>query len=302
MPDPQPLPDTLQGVPFSVSAAQALGVPTRRLRARDLRAPFHGVRERSDRAQDLLSRCLAYSTRASTHVVFAQATAAQLWGLPLPLALEHDPSLHVLHLAGGRAPRGAGVRGSKSSRTVAIRALHGIRLTAPVDTWLGLAATLHLPDLVALGDAIVSGDAPLASIRDIHAGIRDRPGARGIRRAREAASLIRRGSRSRRESLLRVALVDAGLPEPEINAAVELSDGSTYHGDLVFRAHRVVVEYEGDQHRTDDWQWAHDIDRYNRMIASGWFPLRISRRLGFEAAAHVVRETLSTRTASGAHP
>lgn len=295
MPDPQLLPEGLRSGPFAVSTARALGVPTHRLRARDLNAPFHGVREPSGSAQDLLSRCRAYSTHASSHVVFSHATAARLWGLPLPLGLERDPRLHVLHLAGGRAPRGAGVRGAKSRRTVAVRTLDGIRLTAPVETWLDLAPTLSLPDLVALGDAVVSGDEPLATVHDIQAAIRDRPGARGIRRAREAARIIRPGSRSRRESLLRVALADAGLPEPELNAAVELNDGSSYRGDLVFRAHRVVVEYEGDQHRTDEWQWAHDLDRYNRMMASGWLPLRVARGLSFEAAAHLVRDALASR-------
>lgn len=295
MPDPRPLPESLQGGPFSVSAAKALGVPVQRLRASDLTTPFHGVREPSGSSQDLLSRCRAYSTHASAQVIFSHATAAQLWGLPIPLSIERDTRLRVLHLAGGRAPRGKGVRGAKSRRTVAVRTLGGVRLTAPVETLLDLASELSVPDLVAVGDAVVAGVEPLASLHDIQAAIRERPGARGIRRARVAVSLIRPGSRSRRESLLRVALVNAGLPEPEINAIIELEDGGSYHGDLVFRAHRVVVEYEGDQHRTDEWQWHHDIDRYNRMVASGWLPLRVTRGLSFEDAANLVRHALATR-------
>lgn len=296
MPHPAPLPENLHDKPFSVRDATELGIPMRRLRARDLAAPFHGFREPSGGEKDLLSRCRAYSTRAPALVVFGHATAAMLWGLPLPFSLESDPRLCVLHLAGGRAPRGTGVRGAKSQRTVAVRTVGDVRLTSPVDTWLDLAPQLTVPDLVAAGDALVLGENPLASLGDIRAGIRDRPGARGIRRARDASELIREGSRSRRESLLRVAIADAGLPEPELNAPVQLNDGGCYHGDLVFRAHRVVVEYEGDHHRTDAWQWAHDIDRYNRMIASGWLPLRIARGLPFPAAARMVRETLANRT------
>jgi hypothetical protein len=54
----------------------------------------------------------------------------------------------------------------------------------------------------------------------------------------------------------------AGLPEPEVNAPLELGDGGVVTPDLWFAAWRRVVEYEGSQHQEDRDQYTGDIDRY----------------------------------------
>ena len=60
------------------------------------------------------------------------------------------------------------------------------------------------------------------------------------------------GSASPGETRLRLALVRAGLPEPELNVRLYGVDGR-YLGkpDIVYRRQRVVFEYEGDGHRLD---------------------------------------------------
>jgi very-short-patch-repair endonuclease len=47
--------------------------------------------------------------------------------------------------------------------------------------------------------------------------------------------------------------------------------------DLAYPAHRVAIEYEGEHHLTDPAQWAKDILRYERLIAAGWLPIRVTK-------------------------
>jgi hypothetical protein len=74
-----------------------------------------------------------------------------------------------------------------------------------------------------------------------------------------------------------VILVLAGLPEPELN--VRIYDRAGWflgEGDLVHRSARLVLEYEGDHHRTDQAQWRKDLLRRERFEDAGWSVLRVT--------------------------
>ncbi len=71
-------------------------------------------------------------------------------------------------------------------------------------------------------------------------------------------------SRSQKESETRAVLEFAGLPRPEVNATVQL-EGLAVIVDLLYRLHRLVVEYEGNQHQVDRGQYRSDLDRYSLM-------------------------------------
>lgn len=76
--------------------------------------------------------------------------------------------------------------------------------------------------------------------------------------------------RSPRETLLRLLIRDAGLPEPEINFWIYDDDGRFLtESDLVYPEEKVVLEYEGDHHRTDVVQWRKDIARRERSEEQG---------------------------------
>ena len=49
-------------------------------------------------------------------------------------------------------------------------------------------------------------------------------------------------------------------------------------GDLVYRHWRVIVEYDGDQHRTDTTQFDRDVRRLDDFAANGWRVVRIVGR------------------------
>lgn len=84
-------------------------------------------------------------------------------------------------------------------------------------------------------------------------------------------------SRSLKESELRPLLTFAGLPRPEVNAAVDVREDVAVIGDLVYRKWRTVVEYEGAQHQEDRAQYNSDLDRYALMRAADVRYVQVTR-------------------------
>ena len=95
-------------------------------------------------------------------------------------------------------------------------------------------------------------------------------------RARQAAELVRERVDSPQETLLRLCLVRAGLPEPSCNLTIGTNDYPIGRVDLAYERFKVIIEYEGDQHRTDKWQWNVDIGRQEEFMAAGWTVIRVT--------------------------
>ncbi|MBT2566833.1 hypothetical protein J7I84_10070 [Arthrobacter sp. ISL-85] len=164
--------------------------------------------------------------------------------------------------------------------------MNGLPVTTPERTWLDMAEFLSLDEVVAMGDSCVrvprqefeGRDVPLCSIADLQRMIDRHKGKRGLRRAKEALELVRVGSDSPQETLLRLAIIRSGLPEPELNVPIITDDGIRQHQpDLSYRKYRIGIEYEGEHHG-DDQQIVRDIARSERYAALGWTEVRISKR------------------------
>jgi very-short-patch-repair endonuclease len=127
---------------------------------------------------------------------------------------------------------------------------------------------LDVPALVAVGDFLLRSG--LTDEAQLHHALGAADGRRGVRRAGSAGDLLDAGAESAQESVLRVHLVRAGLPRPEVNGWIADPSGvRRYRGDLVYRRQRVIVEYEGAHHR-DPTQYAADLRRRNDLLAWGW--------------------------------
>jgi very-short-patch-repair endonuclease len=102
-----------------------------------------------------------------------------------------------------------------------------------------------------------------------------RPGAG---RLREAMEFVRPRVESPQETALRLLIIRAGLPEPEVNVRRFAADGS-YLGrpDLSYDWCRLAVEYQGDHHRTDRTTWRIDLARRERFEDAGWRVVLVSR-------------------------
>ncbi|MGD7733475.1 hypothetical protein ACQCX5_11015 [Propionibacteriaceae bacterium G57] len=139
-------------------------------------------------------------------------------------------------------------------------------VTTGVSTWVDLAESLALDDLVTAGDWLLRPKSALTA-DDLRAGLRG--GGRGVRRAREALGLIRPGSASVSETLTRLLLVRAGLPEPELNVDLVTESGWVATVDFYWRGWRFAMDYDGRHHRERVKQMDYDLDRARLIRATG---------------------------------
>lgn len=172
-------------------------------------------------------------------------------------------------------------------------------VSTPAGLWVDCGALLSVDQLVALGDAIVTIQRCVTTVDDLR-GALERAGARaGVRKLRAAIELVRVGAGSPQETRARLTIVRAGLPEPELQVDV-LDEVGRFVGrvDMAYPAQRIVIEYEGDQHRTDAEQWGRDLRRYREMERLGWVVVRWTKSdLGVHVSGAVdhLRELLVRR-------
>lgn len=302
------LPFDLRFAAFSVAEARAAGVSKSRLRSsaearpfRGVRVPqpmpepqtseaFVGVRGASDEFAALAARMQeldrSYWPVMSPNHAFGGVSAARLYGLPLPLRLLADALVHVIVPKGRNPPRAKGVAArSIPPRFWSIGRLGGLPVASPELTYCLLARHLNELELVQVGDALIS-DADnypgrtwpralttrgrLASAADAWSG------CAGAAVLRSATLRIRERVESPWESTTRLALVDSGYPEPEINVSLMSGARQVARIDLVDREARIGYDYEGDGHRTSQRQWRRDITRSREIESVGMRHVRLT--------------------------
>jgi very-short-patch-repair endonuclease len=310
MPRRTAIPPDLASVPFSVREAREAGVGRRRLQGPDLARPFHGVRG-SVGSESLQEICAAYARIMDADEFFSHLTAARLWGMPLPTAFAASEAIHVSRRGDVPRARAQGVVGHRLfDARVTVVEREELRIADPVSAWLHLAPWLSEPDLVAAGDFLVRIPAfaeqaesrPYATIEALAERARLYRG-RGARSSRGAASRVREGADSRAESLLRLTLVDHGLPEPALAVTIIDSRGRFLaRADMAYPEWRVIVEYDGDQHRTSTQQYERDVSRIESLAAEGWFVVRVRAHGLFRNPASSARRVASALRRAGYTP
>jgi len=131
-----------------------------------------------------------------------------------------------------------------------------------------------------MGDGLLSRFKPWASMVGLAEAVSQAAGCRGAAILREALASIRPGTDSARETMLRLIVVRAGFPEPEVNGPIVNRYGATIaHGDLVFREKKVILEYEGRHHADDERQFSIDIARLDELMEEGWRVIRVDKHL-----------------------
>lgn len=228
-------------------------------------------------------------------------TAALLHGLPLPpprRGWEQMPgglpasggALHLTRIDGKKALRRSGAVVSHRAKIPGdqLTRVQGIRVTTPARTWADLAGRYSLLELLIMADQLLrvprhefgeEGEA-LAVPQELTEAVASRRGARGIRAAREAAALARVGADSVRETQLRFALHQAGLPQMEVNPRLLHREGGrtrVYQPDLFVRDARVGIQYEG-KHHSDPAQVERDVSRAELAEAMGIHEVRLTAR------------------------
>lgn len=126
--------------------------------------------------------------------------------------------------------------------------IDGIPVTSLARTLLDLAAILRPHQLARAIEA--AERQRLLDFTPLHAVLTSNPRHAGARQLRAALATYTEGTitHSDHEALLLHLCMEAGLPRPQTNSALTLKDGSTLRPDLLWPAHRLVVEVDGD-----DW-------------------------------------------------
>lgn len=276
-----PLPQGLATV-FTVAEARAVGVSAQRLRAPDVRRLSRGVYARTGMDVTILDLARAFCSDASD-VVVCGPTASELLGMPLPFRhLARETGL--LDLAASARRRDAPyVRWHQFGALDAHEVLEtgGVRVTTRVRTWGDLSTALELDELTSVADHLVRPPRfrfegrrrPYATLDELRGSVENRPGKRGNEALRAALDQARVGSDSPAETMLRLHLVRAGLPEPQLNIAIVEGGVELGEPDLSWPEFRVCAEHEGPTHLTREQQ-ERDIARTEARLRHGWIEVR----------------------------
>lgn len=280
--------------PFTTAQAAAAGLSEAALRTRALRREHHGV-----------------YVEARLEPSVAVSVAAARLVLPTDALLDGVSALHALGVdVGDPRPlrfvsthrhqvRRPGIRVRRVRSLPPVDA-HGSCVTAEA-AFVDAAWELDLVDTVAAGDRLVrlgrSTPTRLVEAAAAHRG-------RGAVDARRAAGLVRERVDSVQETRLRLCLVLAGLPEPQVNPVVFCGGRAVGRVDLFLPRWRIAIEYEGDQHRTDPRQWNVDIRRHEQLTADGCPVVRVTaRRMSHpRAVVHLVVAALRGAAWQGPDP
>ncbi len=206
-----------------------------------------------------IMRRLPAATHASHH------TAVRLWGGVAP----DSADIHLSMASRAARCRRAGVAAHLGMQGAHTTVRDGIRMSTPIQAFLDLAsAGASLVDLVIAGDSLVKANDLDPALFIVGAAVYH---GRNARRARRAASLVRAGVDSPMETRIRLLIVLAGLPEPQVNFIVRLANGKwRWRFDLCYPDYKLIIEYDGRHHAYDDEQWSRDLERREWLDQDGW--------------------------------
>jgi hypothetical protein len=261
---PTVIPQELDGQPFRTADAQTLGVSRKALQGARFRRIAKGVYVAAAAADSHRIRVRGVMLTLPPGTVATGVTGLQLLGIdvgsPTPMVFA------TVH------PWPVRRRDVKVMRLKELQPHRG-GVAASEHCWLVAASALNLLELVTAGDSLLRMRritlARLLSAVQMYSG-------RGVVAARAAVELVRERVDSPRETWLRLCLVLAGLPMPECNLIIGDDQGPIGRVDLVYLAYKLIIEYEGDQHRTDRHQWNRDIDRQEDFGRDHWTLIRIT--------------------------
>lgn len=260
------LPEALRTATFTTAEAAALGVGRRRLRSDRAQRLFHGLWAGAKAEVRLQQRAAVALGAVAEGAWLSHATAATLLALPLPPRLQELEHIDVTVPSPRRAPRSDGVRGrQRDPETAAVAEQQGLRMSTPAQAFVDGCDYLAFEDLVALGDGVAWEREPRATVEALVAAIDAHAGQRSHRLLLRAARSVHPRAGSRPETITRLQLRSLGAPEPWCNVPVLIDDGAAIAPDAAFWPAGLVIEVEGDHHRTDRAQWLVDVDRYNRL-------------------------------------
>jgi hypothetical protein len=287
----------LESRPFRGSAAVRDGVVTReRLRRRTWRRLLPDIYVHADvfDPDDHAMWCRAVALTLRPGSAIDRYSAAFLWGVDLL------PDRRTVHVAVPLHERPRPQPWRRVVRTVLaatdLEHLDGIPVTTPRRTAFDLGRQPDRRSAVISLDAMCHRELiDVSELADYSRRLARWPGAV---RLGERLSLVDPRAESPMETILRLLLVDGGLPCPAAQVVVRCAGRVVARSDLGYPAWRIAIEYEGDHHR-ERYQFRRDVTRLNAMHEAGWVVLRFTADDVLRRPRDVIRQvTIAIRRAT----
>lgn len=279
--------------PFSGEEAREAGFG-RASRDGRFRRIFHGMYIDARIPDTVIVRARAALRLAPQGGVLSHWTAARLWGGVVP----ENANIHVAFMRDVRF-RVDGIKHHRFRHRLHIVKRHGLAVTGPEQTFVHLARHLNLIDLVALGDSLVRKNVTTPAGLLAYA-----QGWEGQcrREAVAAARLVRDRVDSVPETKLRLLLVLAGLPEPEVDIRICDADGIVvFRIDLGYRDARLAFEYDGRWHHEGEQPAKDERRRQDLSTEEGWrFEIFVAKDV-FETPEATIERAAAALEAAGVH-
>ena len=191
----------------------------------------------------------------------------------------------------GRPPPGILVRNERLDGDE-IMQVGGVLVTTTQRTAFDLARHRSRNEAVADLDALAQATDVKAV--DVLALAECYPGARGVRRAATALSLMDAGAQSPRETWLRLILIDEWL-EP-VRTQIKVTDGSAVaYLDMGYDEPMIGLDYEGSHHSNDRAAYVYDIGRAEFVEQRGWHDIKVVSEHSAEFVKFRVRQAFQRR-------
>jgi hypothetical protein len=268
-------------VPFTARQGRELGI-TRHVLRRALadgscRRVLTGVFQRSDVPDTVENRARAAALILPPSATYCDRTAAWLHGVDAFMyrELEILPPLDIVVFRDfNRLRRDGVVGGTRDLDPLDVTTVGDVRVTTPLRTALDLGCRLRRSTALAVIDQflrlhqLTRGDLANEALRF--------RGRRGVIKLRHVIAMASPLAESPGESWIRLAILDAGLPDPQLQLVVVL-EGRELRLDLGYDKHRVAIEYDGREFHTTPTQQATDEARRELLRANGWTVIVVTK-------------------------
>lgn len=255
--------------PFTRADAVAAGISPRQLSASRFRRIFRNVYIDGSVKETRSERAIAALVLHPEGAWVSHMSAAEWYGIVVP-------KVSVIHVSVQDPKDRRWTRGIKPHLAQPgkhARKHRGLRVSKPTRLFIELASVLDLVDLVVAGDSMVKVFGMKAE--DLVTALADRT-EYWSGTARFAAAFVRDEVDSPMETRLRMLIVLAGLPEPEVNYKIRDENGDVVvRFDLSYPALRLAIEYDGRQHVEIISQWEDDEDRREYLDDIEWRILKV---------------------------
>lgn len=256
----------------------------RRIAAGRLHVLYRGVYAVGDRCLPPLGRLSAAVLASGAAAVASHQSAALLHGIRA-----YDGPPEVTGLPGASARPGIRLKQSQLEAD-AIAVVRGIRATSIARTLVDLGAVIDGPGVEkAVRQAEFLGLFDLGEVSRVLERYPRRRGTARLRRVIRAFADSELRTRSELEERFRALVLDANLPEPEMNGTVELG-ALPIEADAVWRDAKLIVELDGRQAHLTRHAFETDRERDRAAALAGWVVIRLTSRQLTEQPRAIVRD------------